>query len=216
MQALVAGGDNTSTTSCIAALPSRNNAASPLDDRDKGKDVMRFEPRLDHEVDLAEGDQAIVIAVAAEAPEAHGPAQDLETPRIVVREQVWSGRGKECFAKSRASPRSHPDCRPVMAEESLLLTAEEAFAGERLIHHAEQGDAAMREPDQSPPQRLTHNKGAGPVDWVDDPAIICIATDRAEFLADDTVAGIAPGERVPDGGLRFAVGRGHGIKGIAP
>src|SRR4029079_3892662 len=107
-----------------------------------------------------------------------------------------------------ASPRSHPDCRPVMAEESLLLTAEEAFAGERLIHHAEQGDAAMREPDQSPPQRLTHNKGAGPVDWVDDPAIICIATDGAEFLADDTVAGRTAGEGFPVEGLAFGVGAG--------
>ena len=58
----------------VAALPGGDDAAGPLDDRNQRQDVERLQPGLDHEIDMADRQQAIIVAVAAEAPQPHGAA----------------------------------------------------------------------------------------------------------------------------------------------
>ena len=78
MEARIAGGEDAPPVPRVAALPSADDAARPLDDRDQREDVVGLEPGLGHEVDMAEREQAVIVAVAAEAPETHGTAQALE------------------------------------------------------------------------------------------------------------------------------------------
>ena len=59
----------------VAALPGGDDAPGTLDDRDQWQDVVSLQARLDDEVDLAEREQAVIVAIAAEAPETHRRCQ---------------------------------------------------------------------------------------------------------------------------------------------
>ena len=72
MKALVAGGKDAPAAARIAALPVVDHAARPLDDRDQGNDVVGLETGLGHEVDMPHRQQAVIVAIAAEAPQADG------------------------------------------------------------------------------------------------------------------------------------------------
>ena len=85
----------------LASPPSqvRDDAAGPLDDRDQWQDVVGLQARLDHEVDLPEREQAVIVAIAAEAPEPHGAVKVGEALALVICGEQ-SGAG----AASSASP----------------------------------------------------------------------------------------------------------------
>ena len=108
VHALVARGEDAAAVARIAALPSGDDAAGPLDDRDQGNDVEGLEAGLDHEVDMAHRQQAVIVAIAAEAPQAHGAAQGGEA--LVL---VFGGEDSRCWwwraapRRDRRSARAH-------------------------------------------------------------------------------------------------------------
>ena len=53
------------------ALPVGDQAAGALDHRHEGGEVVELEVVLDHQVDMARGQQAVGVAVAAPAEELH-------------------------------------------------------------------------------------------------------------------------------------------------
>ena len=70
-----------------------DHAAGALDDRDQRQDVEILQPGLDHEVDLAEREQAIIVAVAAEASQADGALDRVEArPLLLGLEQIGALR----------------------------------------------------------------------------------------------------------------------------
>ena len=78
MHAPVAGGDDASAAARILTLPGGDDAASPLDDWHERDDVVRLQAGLDHEVDLAERKQTVIIAIAAETPEPYRAGQNVK------------------------------------------------------------------------------------------------------------------------------------------
>ncbi len=136
----------------IAAVPGGDDAARALDDGHEGQDVERLEPSFDHEVDLACREQAIIVAIAAEAPQPHASAQRRETPPLLLGgEQVGAGRGEKCLAQSGAGPGAEAPLASVVPEKGLVGAGVEALAGEGLVHQAEQRAAVGQEPDQRAP-----------------------------------------------------------------
>src|SRR5690348_16953658 len=67
VHAFVAGDHDSPAVLRRAALPGGHDAAGAGDDRDQGDDVVRLELGLDDQVDLAGGEHAIGVAVAAVA-----------------------------------------------------------------------------------------------------------------------------------------------------
>src|SRR5215831_16245529 len=116
MQARVASGNDAPAASRIASLPSGDHAAGALDDGDKRNDVVWVEPSLDHEIDLAEREHAVVVAVATVALEAHGLTQGLEALRIVADEVLWRRCSEQRLAERSARSDAHRPCRPVVLE----------------------------------------------------------------------------------------------------
>src|SRR5471032_3000865 len=55
----------------VLAVPVGDDTASALDDRHEGGEVVELQAVLDHEVDMARGEQAVGIAVAAPAEVLH-------------------------------------------------------------------------------------------------------------------------------------------------
>src|SRR4029077_4570289 len=88
-----------------------------------------------------------------------------------------------------------------VAEVALRLPAPEALSDEGLVHQAKQRCPVPEEADKGAPQRLADDEGAGAVDRIDDPAIVCLWTARAELLADDAMRRVGVGNRVSDGGF---------------
>ena len=104
MQARIACGEDAAALARIAAIPGRDHAARALNDRDQRDDVEILKSSFDHEVDLTEREQTIVVAVAAEAPEAHLPGDAREARLLLAGlEQIWARRGEQRIAKAAAS-----------------------------------------------------------------------------------------------------------------
>src|SRR5262245_13053661 len=102
VQARIAGGEDAPASARVAALPGRDHAAGALDDRDQRHDVEILEPRFDHEIDLAESEQTVIVAVAAEAPEAHGACERGKAGLLLLGlEQVRARGGEQGFAQVR-------------------------------------------------------------------------------------------------------------------
>src|SRR4029077_4059758 len=105
-----------------------------------GQNVERLKASLDDQVDMAHRQQAVIVAIAAEAPETHGAAQGAEPNMLILAgEVVRAGGGKQRLTKLGAGTRVHGLGRAVMTEEGLGLAAPETFASERLVHQAQQG-----------------------------------------------------------------------------
>ena len=82
----------------IATVPCARHAAGALYDRDQRHDVEGLQAWF-HEVDEAEGEKAIIIAVAAETAEARGAAQRLEAIALGAgREEVGLVQAKASFS----------------------------------------------------------------------------------------------------------------------
>ena len=214
MQARIAGGEDAAALSRIAAVPGRDHAAGALDDRDQRQDVEILEPGLDHEVDLAEREQAIIVAVAAEASQTNGLGDAREArPLLLGLEQIGARGGSSASLKTSARTGADGLLHAArVAEVALRLPAPEALAGEGLVHEAEQRCAVPEEADKGAPQRLADDEGAGAVDRIDDPAIVGLGPARAELLADDAVRRMGVGDRLSDGGLGGNVRGGDRIE----
>ena len=103
VQARIAGGEDAAAPARVAALPGRDHASGALDDRDQRQDVEILEPSLDHEVDLAKSEQAVIVAVAAEAPQAYGLGDAREAGLLLLGlELVWARGGEQRLAQRPA------------------------------------------------------------------------------------------------------------------
>ena len=111
MQAGVAGSEDAAALSRVAAIPGRDHAAGALDDRDQRQDVEVLEPGLDHEVDLAEREQAIIVAVAAEASQPYGAFDRGEArPLLFGLEQIGARGEEQRLAESSRKERVRMVC----------------------------------------------------------------------------------------------------------
>ena len=76
---LVAGGDDAAAVMRPAVFPGGHDAAGAFDDRDQRQHVVRLKLGLDDEIDMAGGEHAIGIAIAAIARQPHRLLNPAET-----------------------------------------------------------------------------------------------------------------------------------------
>src|SRR6266851_2478224 len=80
VHARIAGRDDAAAVLRGLSLPVRDYPAGPGDDRDQGRDVVRLQLGLDHQIEMAGCEHAVGIAVAAIARQPHralDAAEDL-------------------------------------------------------------------------------------------------------------------------------------------
>src|SRR6476469_7388843 len=95
MEAGVAGGEDAAALARVAALPGRDDAAGAFYDRDQRQNVEILEPGLDDEIDLAKGEQARIVAIAAKAPETDGGCEGGEAGLLLLCLKQVGARGCE-------------------------------------------------------------------------------------------------------------------------
>ena len=213
MEPGVSGRKDAAACPRVAAVPGRHHAAGLLDDRDQGQDVERLQPGLDHEVDLTERDETIVVAIAAEAPQPYGGADRAEARLLLLRgEEVGAARGEQRLAQGGAGASPYRPLSAAVAVIGMILATPEALAGEGLVHEPKQGPAVLEQPDQRAPERLPENESPRAVDRIDDPTELGVGSHRPEFLADDAVVRVKIGEGGPDRGFGGEVGGGDRIQ----
>src|SRR5207248_7763090 len=88
----IAGGDDAAAALRGLAFPGRNDSAGAGDDRDQGGDIVGFELGLDHEIEMAGGEHAVGIAVAAIAGQPHRRFDTAECCAIGGVHQERTGR----------------------------------------------------------------------------------------------------------------------------
>ena len=126
------------------------------------------------------------------------------------------------MARSRPGAGPHPQLAGGLVAVAVMArpvggaaVAIKALARKRLIHQAVAGRALVQQADQRAPQRQSRDKTLGAVDGIEHPDIFGLFVARAEFLADDAVAGKSLADQAAHGGFGGAVGLGHGIEGAA-
>src|SRR5262245_42519042 len=82
MQHAIAAGDDRPALLAALTVPGRDHAAGRLDNRDQRLDVVGLERRLDDDVDETHRKEAVRVAVAAPACEAH-PLLDAAERRAI-------------------------------------------------------------------------------------------------------------------------------------
>lgn len=90
--------------------------------------------------------------------------------------------------------------------------ADEALAGEGLMHHAEHRPSRPLQPDQRPPHRQTGDEGPRPVDRVEHPDMFGVEPLRAVFLAENAVIGMVGADQRPHRRLRRPIRHRHRIE----
>ena len=71
MHARIAGGDDAAAALGGLAVPGGDDAAGAGDDRNQRRDIVGLQLGLDHEIEMAGGEHAVGIAVAAIARQPH-------------------------------------------------------------------------------------------------------------------------------------------------
>src|ERR1019366_2371764 len=100
MHARIAGGDDAAAALGRSAVPGGDDAAGPGDDRDQGGDIVGFQLGLDHEVEMAGGEHAVGIAVAAIARQSHRLLDTAEHRAVgFVHQQRAGGVGGRLFQR---------------------------------------------------------------------------------------------------------------------
>ncbi|MCY1288451.1 hypothetical protein D9M70_374930 [compost metagenome] len=101
--------------------------------------------------------------------------------------------------------------RPAI-ERGGFAIADEALAGEGLVHQAQRRAAAVVERDQGAPQRNAADEGARAIHRVQHPGPGLLALDILLLLAEHAVAGEALADQRPHGALGALVRQGHGVE----
>ncbi len=86
------------------------------------------------------------------------------------------------------------------------------FAGEGLRHHAGNGVAVDRQPDQRSPHRQAGDEGTRAVDRIDHPDMPAVDVLAAMFLAENAMVGILSRYQRADDPLGLAIGFGHRVE----
>ncbi len=179
----------------------------------QGQHVVRLELGLDHQINMAGGEHAIGITIAAIARQPHRLLDAAKTSPIGVVHQQRTGRDQDRVLERRA--RAHPQI-PIAGRTAIArapAVAGEMLAGERLVHHAVDRLAAPRQRDQRAPGRHAADEGFGAVDRVEDPDIFGVGPVGAEFLADDAVLGKV---RVISARMAVSAARSAAVTGSKP
>ena len=148
------------------ALPVPHDSACPFDDRYKCRKVMEFEPGFNHKVNLANRDQAVVIAISAIERIARRRDQAFEclpmfsgkcrrrSRRLHSLSQLWA------FAGAR---------RLAVEKRALACSPNPALSDDGLINHAEYRDTILDKRNQCPENWPPADKAARPVDGIEHP-----------------------------------------------
>ena len=115
-----------------------------------------------------------------------------------VRKPLAFARGERRYARG-------------IAQFGFAATADEAFAQEGLIEHAEHRHALVLKPDQRAPERLAGDEGARAVDGIEHPAIAARARRVAQFFAENPVLRKTLSDHRAHDFFGAAVGFGDGI-----
>jgi lysophospholipase len=198
-----------------APVPGRHDAAGSLDDRDQRHDVVGLEAGLDHEIDMAGGQHAIGVAIAAVARQAGDALDPVVGPERLAGEEPRARRGHDGVFEGGAGAHSETPLAPRAAERGAPGVAEEALAREGLVHHPEGRNAAPVEADQRAPGGKPRDEGAGAVDGVEHPHIFRILALGAELLAHDPMGREGALDELAHGGLARPVGFRDGVEGAA-
>ena len=167
---------------------------------------MRFELGLDHQIDMAGGEHAIGVAIAAVARQPHRLLNPGKRATVgIVHQQRTCGQ-QHRILQARAGPRAQGAVARGAAVVRRAAVAGEMLPGERLVHHPVDRLAAAGQRNERAPGRHAADEGLGAVDRIKHPDIFRLRTFGSEFLAYDAVFG----ERLHDQGahrrLRGAVG----------
>ncbi len=196
MDAAVAGGDDAAARLGGTAGPGGHDAPGAGDDRDQRRNVMGLELGLDDEIDMAGGEHAIGVAVAAIARQKH-LVLDHGKGRAVLRIHQPRARGVEHrLREAGAWPRQQGAVARRPAIMRRRAVAGEPLGDEGLVDHAEHRPSAPGQRDQRAPGRHARNEGLGAVDGIEHPDELGVRPFRAELLADDAVGR----ELLPDHG----------------
>ncbi len=151
------------------AAPVGDQAARRLDHRNRRRHVIGLQPRLDHQIDAAGGDQRIAVAIHAIAGQPHPGCQRAEggafggvptSGKVVISRA--SARLRRLLDTSARLAQRPAQQRP--AEATL-----EALADIGLVDDAVERPAGVRDRDQHAPGRRAGQIAAGAVDRVEHP-----------------------------------------------
>ena len=198
------------------ALPGRDDAAGAGDDRDQRQHVVGLELGLDDQIDMAGRQHAIGVAVAAVAREPHRVLDPAEGRAVGLVHQQRAGGEQHRLGEVGAGPHLQRALARRTAVVRRAAVAAEAFAGERLVHHAVDRLAVAHQRDQRAPGRHAGDEGLGAVDRIEHPDIFGVGALAAEFLADDAVIGKGAADEGAHRGFGRVVGGGHRIEAAGP
>ena len=147
---------------------------------------MQLEARFAHDIDMAAGDEAIIVAIAAidHLPLCHGLGQPHEMIGLVVGKMMRRGCAQHRIGQFAAGRGAH---RLAVEGGAFAHPPGPAFAGNRLVDNAQHGEAILQQADQRAEDRAPGDEAGGAVDRVEHPLAPRAFVARAVFFADDAV-----------------------------
>ena len=153
-----------------------DDTAGGLDDGDQRDDVVGLQAGLDHEVDLAHGQHAVGVAVAAVADQPRGVGEPAEGVELVGR--VREHAGERRVHRRPSTGRRRPGATSgAVRQPAWVNLACPPTRGERLVEVGLMHPPGHRcTPSSSRPSMMPHNgdpltNDLGAVDRVDEPAV---------------------------------------------
>lgn len=191
------------------AVPVGDDAAGSADDRDECGDVPRVHDRVEHDVGEAGGDEEIAVGVTPRADEFGALRESVVARgglRLITRgiERI-AGEERGVFDASGGAAADR-----FVVERGGDVVADDELVEDRLVNHAEDWLAAMKEGDEGREKRDAGDEGFGAVDGVEDPDEFGVGAIAAEFFANDAVGGKRFGDETAEKFLGAAVGGGDG------
>ena len=174
--------------------------------------VIRLEFGLDNQIDMAGGEHAIGVAIAAIARQPHRRLDALEAAAVRLAHQQRTGREQHGVLERPAGARAQRPLAGGAAITGGAAVAGEMFAREWLMHHAVDRLAAPCQRDQRAPCRHAADEGFGAVDRIEHPDIFGVGSFGAEFFADDAVRRKRLLDQCAHGDFGSAVGGRHWIE----
>ena len=170
-----------------------DHPAGRLDDRHQGHDVVGVQPGLDDQIHVAQGEQAVAVAVAPEALQLHFSRQ-LSIGRFVGTPGKHARMGGRQPGLTQAG--GGPGLQPAPASGARVPSfsghGRERFAEEGLAHPSRHRSAVDDQAQEHSPRRESHDVGLGAVDGVDDPpGPGAVGAGQAALLAFDLGLGKA-------------------------
>ena len=132
---------------------------------------MRLEARLDEQVGVATGEQAIAVAVAAVTGQACAPRDLEELLAVLLANEVRTGGRQNGVLELGAGARADATRAPVRRAPVCCRAARpHTLTSEGLVHQAEERGFVVEQTDERTPERAAGDERLGAVDRVDEPA----------------------------------------------